>query len=488
MNKQKPFVHLFKTISHNYIYDVNTNVIIKSEDHEYKYLEYFLYNKENTNLSMEDVKKASLWIESLQEQGFLSNKRGKKIKHYLDNYLEGILSSNMENLILQVTQACNLRCKYCTYSGDYLNRTHSQLSMPEEIAKKAIDFYIANSHNTPNPSLGFYGGEPFITFGMIKNLTHYIKERMRGKEYSIHITTNGTLLNEEIMNYLVDNNVSLMISLDGPREVHDLNRCFASGQGTFDVIMQNMEKFSKIAPEYVNKNIMFSSVFTKEINFCSLSKFFANFETIKDLNVIGSTPNTYYLKNDDIQKKLNNLKYDDDIQYESLKYYLSKMGRIPEKNVSKLVKTWEDKVRSDMEEKRMEEISLRDEYHPSGPCVPGSRRLFVTINGDFLPCERVSETSKITKIGSIYTGIDIEKARKLLNIGTLTESECLNCWAARFCTSCVASADDGETFNREMKLSYCKNYINDAESKLRKYCICKEFNIPTEKDYDIKYV
>jgi uncharacterized protein len=490
MKDFKPFVHLFKTTGNNYLYDVNTNVIIKAKDHEYRYLEYILHKtSEHENvyfdLSEEEVRKAIDWIKNLQTQGFLSNKRGKKVRHYLDNYLEGILSSSMENLILQVTQACNLRCKYCTYSGDYINRPHGKLAMTEETAKKAIDYYIAHTSDSPDPAFGFYGGEPFLNFELIKILVPYIKHKMRGKNYSFHITTNGTLLTEEIVDFLVIHNIDLMISLDGPKEVHDLNRCFGSGKGSFDHVMENIEMARKIAPEYVSKKIMFSSVFTKEINFCSLSSFFADFEAIKEPYVLAASPNKFYLKEENKQAKVDHLIYDDDVNYETFKYYLSKLGRFPESKVSKLIKSWEEHDRAEMEEKRMEEVELADNYHPSGPCVPGSRRLFVNINGELFPCERVSESSSICSIGTLDSGIDIAKARKILNIGSLTENECLNCWASRFCLSCVASADNGKEFDKKLKISYCNNFIANADYKLKKYCTLKEFNISTEKQSNI---
>jgi len=490
MNNFSPFIHLFKTLDNFYIYDVNTNRIIKVEEYVYHYLEYILAGKsaniEKTglNISEEEILKASYKIKTLQEHGLLSNKRGKKIQHHLDRYLEGILSSCMENLILQVTQACNLRCKYCTYSGDYLNRPHGALSMPEGIAKKAIDFFIAHSSETPRPAFGFYGGEPFLNFELIKTLVPYIKKKMRGKQFIFNITTNGTLLNEEIITFLATHNVSLMVSLDGPKEVHDLNRCYGSGKGSYDQVMKNIELAKEIAPEYANKHIMFSSVFTKEISFCSLTKFFTDFNAIKEPYVIASTPSKFYLKENQ-KEKVKNLVYDDDLNYETFKFFLSKLGRLPESDVSNLLKTWEEQDRASMEEKRMEEMELPDILHPGGPCAPGVRRLFVNIKGELYPCERVSESSSTCHIGSLETGIDIHKAKKIMNIGRLTENECLNCWAVKFCGSCVASADNGETLDKKLKLSYCKDFIANAEGKLIKYCTFKEFNIPTEKQSEM---
>ena len=163
---------------------------------------------------------------------------------------------------------------------------------------------------------------------------------------------------------------------------------------------------------------------------------------------------------------------------------LYKNRRLQRNDISNIIESWEERERSEMEEKRMQTLEVSDSFHPAGPCVPGSRRLFVTIHGELFPCERVSETSKVCRIGTLDTGIDIEKARKILNIGRITEEACLNCWAARFCGSCVASADNGTEMDKTLKLSYCKSYLADAESKLKKYCTYKEFNISTEKNFN----
>jgi uncharacterized protein len=484
MDHSEPFIHLFSTIENFYVYDVNTNRIIKAEEYVYRYLENLLAGKPaGLNLSAEETEKASERVKTLQQHGYLSAKRGKTIMHHLDKYLEGKLASCMENLILQVTQACNLRCKYCAYTGEYLNRPHGTLSMPEEIAKKAIDFYISRSSDSPRLSFGFYGGEPFLNFGLIKVLLPYIKKKMQGKPHDFHITTNGTIMNEEIIKFLALHDVALMVSLDGPKEVHDLNRCYGSGRGSYDDVMKNIDFACEIAPDYVNKKISFNSVLTKQVSFCSFTKFFTDFKTIKAPFVTASSPNRFYLK-ENAKVDVKNLVYDDDVNYETFKYFLSKMGRLPVSEVSKLIGNWEEQDRVRMEEKRIEGMSLPDNFHPSGPCVPGVKRLFVNIRGELFPCERVNESSEVCRIGDLNTGIDIDKARKLLNIGRLTENECKNCWAVRFCSSCVASADNGETFDKKLKLSYCKDFIENAESMLVKYCSYREFNIPTQKQQD----
>ena len=99
---------------------------------------------------------------------------------------------------------------------------------------------------------------------------------------------------------------------------------------------------------------------------------------------------------------------------------------------------------------------LGEKEHHSGPCIPGQLRLFVNTNGDFYPCERVSESSKEMVIGNVESGFDYKKIIKLLNIGMLTEGECKNCYAIRNCTICSASADDNGILSRNVKLRACE--------------------------------
>jgi uncharacterized protein len=490
MNSSIPFIHPFRTLGGYYLFDVNTNAILPVKKETYIYLEYQLAGNgkqlvEVPVLSCEEVQNAQEWIKNVQDQGFLSSKRIKKIQHYIDPYLEGILDNYLGHIILQVTQSCNLRCKYCSFSGIYQNRSHSKLMMSEETAKKSIDFYIDHSSETPRLSFGFYGGEPFLNFDLIKRLALYIKQKVRGKKYSIFMTTNGTIINEEIVQFLVENDVNLFVSLDGPKEVHDRNRCFVSGGGSYDVVMKNIELAKKLAPEYVAKKIGFNAVFNSETPFCSLSRFFTDFEAIKDPLILASQQNEYSLK--EVEKKVlkpEDLQHYDDLGYETYKNMLYRNGRLERQDVSKIVLNWEERDRLEMEENRKPAIEVPDYYHPSGPCIPGARRLFVTVNGDMYPCERVSETSAACKLGSHDTGIDLERAKEFLNIGCLTEEECKNCWAGRFCSACIACADNGEKMDKNLKLSYCEMFKEDAEAKLKKYCTFKEFNISTEKQYN----
>lgn len=122
--------------------------------------------------------------------------------------------------------------------------------------------------------------------------------------------------------------------------------------------------------------------------------------------------------------------------------------------------------------------------HPSGTCVPGLKKLFIDVNGNFFPCERIDEKSSLMNIGSVEKGFDIEKIKKVLNVGTTTENTCRNCWAFYCCSMCPASSDNGrdESYSEKYKLSKCSRVKAVALEKLKNYTMLKEFKYQFNKE------
>lgn len=224
-----------------------------------------LKNKENF-LELEQLKK-------LYENGFLQSKEDIIIEHPASSGIESYLDEGMQQLILQLTQNCNLRCKYCVYSGSYKNRVHTNKRMTFEIAKEAIDYYYLHSRAADVVRIGLYGGEPLLEFDLIKKITEYCEKIFAGKELRINMTTNATLLNEKIVDFLQKHNFDLMISLDGPESVQNKSRVFAdNSHGTFDVIIQKIEMIQKLYPQYLDK-ISFNAVIDEQNDFACSSNF-----------------------------------------------------------------------------------------------------------------------------------------------------------------------------------------------------------------------
>ncbi len=469
MAKDNSFIHLFETPGGFYLYDVNRNSILKVEKSVYDSLKASKDIISDDNVS--DEASSKNFIKNMKEKGFLSEKRINEISHPATDKLDYFLSNKIRMIILQVTQQCNLRCEYCAYSGKYMNRGHANNRMSFETAKKGIDFLIANSRDVDSINIGFYGGEPLLEFKLMKKCIEYAETAAEGKNVTFNFTTNGTLFTKEIIEYLWLHDVSIMISLDGPREVQDKSRRFASnGCGTFDKISENLEMFKTNYPEYF-KRVMFNSVLDKESDFGCINDFFASYDTIKDSFLNAAEQSGSYSKSNIKSSE----EFDIKMRYETFKLYLSKINKLDSKNVSKLVQGNFRSIEKIAINEREHTIELPDKAHHSGPCIPGIQRLFIDVNGNLYPCEKCSESSDTVHIGHIDKGFNIEKVRKLLNIGKVTSENCVNCWAFRFCSICAVVVDDTKGISPENKRLVCGVVKRVQEQYLKDYCALNEF-------------
>ena len=263
----------------------------------------------------------------------------------------------------------------------------------------------------------------------------------------------------------------MLISLDGPSEIHNKNRVYSyEDKGTFEKVMENLEMIKEKFPNYLSTCVSFNAVLDPENDFGCVNDFFTDFETAKETNLISSQIATYY-KKEDIEVPES---YVSKLRYEYFKLFLSKIGYLDKKYTSKLVWRYYGQIIDRYN--RLEIMpELPDKIHHGGPCVPGVQRLFMDADGNFYPCERVSETSSQMRIGNVNTGFDVDKIESLLNIGTISEEKCINCWALRFCSLCAAVADEQDNLSMEKKVSNCSLVRNSAENLLKDICTLREF-------------
>lgn len=465
----------FSTPGGYYVYDRYSNSVLRIDEHEFSEL----LSVETCNMRHSD----SAVLKKYQKQGVMLEGKVDKIEHPETLYVKHICNNCISNVILQVTQQCNLRCSYCIYGGNYLNRKHGASKMNIETAKRAIDFALENSIESANLVISFYGGEPLIEFELIKQCVAYARSVIEGKHLLFNMTTNGTLLTDEIMRFLVENEFQILISLDGSKEEHDINRKFASGKGSFDTIMQNIRKFKEFYPEYVKQNVQFNAVMTPKTNLGCMDEFFSVNDVLADSNIIYN----------DVQSEgggEGEANYNEFFwpkrKFETLKLMAHLVGKLDEGCVSKMVISQKETIRKFyrglQEHKKIAAVN-----HHSGPCVPGRNRLLVSVDGKFYPCEKVSELP-FSCIGSLENGIDIARAKEILNIGKITEDECKECWALRLCMGCLNTLCYSKGFSecekKKCKLVACENIKNLVLSDLLEICILNEFNfiIPYEEE------
>lgn len=373
----------------------------------------------------------------------------------------------LKGMILQLTQNCNLRCKYCVYSGGYYNRKHNNKRMDWETAKKALEFFIKHSVERPEKTISFYGGEPLLEFPLMKKCILWIEETYKEQSVSFNFTTNATLLNEEIIKFLDEHNIMLLISLDGPEQIHDQFRVFSDGgKGSFNAVMRTVRLLKEQFPEYYKNKVAFNTVFAAS-KFACVEQFVSGETIFRDSSFLSSVVN-------DVNKKEKN-EITEEFTVEAnytlflgLLYRLGRIGKVKQLKLLESVIVEMGKIDKSVP-KRLE---LPDKWHHGGPCIPGVMRLFVDVDGNFYPCEKVAETNDNVRIGNLDSGFDYEKMVDILNIENKTKENCQKCWAYQDCRLCIACFDS--EFDEEKITAKCISARSQVETIYKDYCLLRE--------------
>lgn len=454
-------IKTIKTADRYYVYDRSQNSIILLKKDEYEELKKI----EKGQLPEAE----SGIVAKMKRQGYFEDNSLEIVEHPYTCYLSHILDKHLEQVTLQVTQRCNLRCKYCTYAGIYdnHNRSHADYDMDWETAKKALDFYLLRSAETEKLDIGFYGGEPLLKMDLIKKCVAYVNSCVQSKKVTYSMTTNGTLLTPEIAQFLFENNFSLTISLDGSREEQNRYRVFSNGTGSFDVIMKNLAAIKKMFPENF-KDIMFNAVLNPDNDYKHLKLYFEEDQIVGGSDIMTAIVDNYSTEDVNFSNEFYRAR-----AFDLFKLYLYMIKKLDVSEVSKLVLAHSAEIRQQYQQLHHHN-RLGYKAHHSGPCVPGGKRLFVNVFGELFPCEKVGEQSNVMKIGTLDNGFDYQMANRLLNIGKLTENECKKCWALAFCGQCCQCADEGSYLSKGKKLQHCSGSRNNAYDDIAEICVLAE--------------
>ncbi|WP_066678980.1 radical SAM protein [Clostridium septicum] len=390
----------------------------------------------------------------------------KKEDYNIEKYYNGndiklkLLQSGFIELAIEVTSNCNFRCKYCIYSGNYSGqRSHIAKNMDLYTAQESIKLYLKYIKEgidyNPNrkPVIAFYGGEPLINFDLIKQCVEYSKSLYEG-EILYSITTNGSLLTDEVIDYLVKENFSVVVSLDGYKENNDRNRVNIAGHGTFDLVMKNINKLY----EKQKTPVFISTVFDYKMDFQKMEDFFTKNSQLIELAINSVNPySTNYFDQfteadyNSYNKSLENLKKSfidnvTDSNYDLKSFMNRSLGDICTSIFTK-------------------QINLSPQNYKvikyTGSCIPGTK-LFVDYTGDFYICEKVNRE---VSIGNVREGLDFEKCAEIVNIyNKVVSSKCNKCLLRNSCTRCFTSINirDGIKIDSDV----CKKIINDFKNNL----------------------
>jgi len=206
---------------------------------------------------------------------------------YSSELIEQKLKSELDTLILEPTQDCNLRCSYCIFGGDYKGeRPHNLLTMNPDIAMRAIEYFLQHSRDRkPFRAVSFYGGEPLMNFPVIQTAVERCKDESR---IIVSVSTNGLSLGK-YADYIRDNKVHVALSLDGPEHIHNKNRVSKNGKPTFARIMSGLEKLGQ---EYCEEFLSFSATINESEDFWISYSFFRD-------NYPNQTTRLEFVKTDD---------------------------------------------------------------------------------------------------------------------------------------------------------------------------------------------
>lgn len=377
---------------------------------------------------------------TLINQGFFKSNFIKNVAHPDTRYVKELIQRGMNQLVLEVTSACNFKCQYC-HQTNISNRNVKNMTF--EIAKRGVDLLYEHSKDANEIIITFYGGEPLINFDLIKSIVEYSNQKFLVKPLVYNMTTNASLISDEILDFLVNNNFSILISLDGDKKIQNVHRKFyIDGGDTFQVVWSNITKIKNRYPTFFKNNIRFNAVAMPDqciddiLSFFSQNDILTSSVSISNADLSGMD----YTSSPIMQKKreleLTASSFEDN--------YVDYINKI--KNKSLIMSSW----------------------HHSGPCVPAVRRLFISVDGNFYPCEKV-DCNIACIIGNINYGLDLNKIIKILNVGSLTKDECKKCWALRFCSICVRQCTYDGDLSRMMKLDECKRQKENTLSFLKKY-------------------
>ncbi|MEO6445799.1 MAG: quinohemoprotein amine dehydrogenase maturation protein [Gemmatimonadaceae bacterium] len=345
----------------------------------------------------------------------------------------------LTTLVLNVTSKCNLSCKYCyEYGEDRLSEpVNKPRFMNEQTARDSVDFMFAEAGEQEHVHLTFFGGETLLNFKVLQSALAYAKERAGalGKTVDASLTTNATLLRDEIIDWMVDNDIGVTVSMDGAREQQDELRVFANGMGSYDIIAP---KVKELLRRHRSRPIGARVTLTK--NNLNVREIYRHLKDELGFYEVGFAPVTtswqrdYAIQDDGFERMLG------EFQLLAQEYLATSLeGR----------HHGFSNVRDTLEE-------IHRGVAKAYPCGAGIGLLGVATDGDVALCHRFAG-SDTHKLGTVTGGIDRDRQDDyLLKHHIANKTDCATCWARSLCAGgCYHEANTRYGSTESPNLHYC---------------------------------
>lgn len=416
-------IHQYQSNGYNIVLDVNSGAVHVVDDITYDVIALFeeldadsIIKQLGGKYSEADIREVIEEVEQLKKDGQLFTE--DIYQPFVEKFKE-TRQTVVKALCLHIAHDCNLACKYCfAEEGEYHGRREL---MSFEVGKKALDFLVANSGNRVNLEVDFFGGEPLMNWDVVKQLVEYGRslEEPHNKKFRFTLTTNGVLLNDEIMEFLNKEMSNVVLSLDGRKEVNDNMRPFRTGKGSYDLIVP---KFQKLADSRNQTNYYVRGTFTREnLDFSEDVKHFADlgFKQMSIEPVVGPEEDPYSIREEDLPQIME--EYD--------KLALEYIKREKEGNGFNFFHFMIDLNQGPCVYKRL-----------SG-CGSGTEYLAVTPWGDFYPCHQFVGNEDFL-MGNVDEGIIRDDlVDTFSNCNVYSKEKCKNCFARFYCSGgCAANS------------------------------------------------
>ncbi len=417
-------VHLYKSNEYHIVLDVNSGSIHVVEALAFDVIGRLEKGETATQIhaALDAVYSAAEIDECLAEAEALKQEGKLFTEDIYEQYIEELGKKRetvVKALCLHIAHDCNLACKYCfAEEGEYHGR---RALMSYETGKQALDFLVANSGKRRNLEVDFFGGEPLMNWQVVKDLVAYGRslEEANGKRFRFTLTTNGVLLNDEVMEFANREMDNVVLSIDGRPEVNNQMRPFRNGKGSYELIIPKYQKFadSRNQEKYYVRGTFthYNKDFAKDV----LHLADLGFEQISVEPVVAEEHEDYAIRPSDLPELFE--------EYDRLAKAIIERRRAGKPfNFFHFM------------------IDLT-----GGPCVAkrlsgcgsGTEYLAVTPWGDLYPCHQFVGQDEF-KLGDIWKGVertDICQTFKECNV--YAKPDCMNCFAKFYCSGgCAANS------------------------------------------------